>query len=183
MGIAQKLNRTLISFIQQQPMFFVGTAAPDGQVNISPKGMKTLHILSDRKIRWLNLSGSGNETAAHLRQSNRMTLMFCAFNGDAKILRVYGRCFATHHYETDWNSKIVDFPKLAGSRQIFDLEIDMVQVSCGSGVPVMRFERDRGSQELVPFYEKMGSEGVTEYWRKKNMLSIDGFPTGVLNKD
>ena len=101
MGIAQKLNRTLISFIQQQPMFFVGTAAPDGQVNISPKGMKTLHILSDRKIRWLNLSGSGNETAAHLRQSNRMTLMFCAFNGDAKILRVYGRCFATHHYETD----------------------------------------------------------------------------------
>ncbi len=160
-----------------------GSAAPDGRVNTSPKEMKPLHILSDQKTRWLNLLGSGSETAAHLGLSDGITLMFCAFNGDAEIMRVYSRCYTTYHYEADWNSKTIDFLKLAGSRQIFDLEIDMVQASYRSAVQVMSFESDRGSQKLVPFYEKkMGPAGVTEYWRKRNMLSIDGYPTGVLNE-
>lgn len=132
MGIGTKLNRTLRAFIERQPVFFVATAAPDGRVNVSPKGMSTLRILGDAHIRWLNLSGSGNETAAHLRASNRMTLMFCAFEGNPMILRVYGQATTTHPRDADWEEKVADFPTLAGSRQIFDLRLDLVQTSCGS---------------------------------------------------
>ena len=105
-----------------------------------------------------------------------------AINGNAKILRVYSRCYTTYHYKADWNSKTIDFPKLAGSRQIFDLAIDRVRASCGSTVPVISSESDRGSQEWVPFHKKMGPAGVTEYWHKRNMLNIDGYPTGALNE-
>jgi len=181
MATGKKLNPSLIAFIQKQPLFFVGTAAPDGKVNISPKGMDTLHILDESHIRWLNLSGSGNETAAHLRRAARMTLMFCAFDGEAKILRVYGHSLVTHPYEAEWSDKIAKFPELAGSRQIFDLTIDMVQVSCGSGVPVMHFEINRGAEELEPHFAALGQEGVEAYWRKKNQRSIDGFPTGIFD--
>ena len=145
--------------------------------------MGTLHILNKNHIRWLNLSGSGNETAAHLRLATRMTLMFCAFDGQAKILRVYGQAAVTHPYDAEWADKIANFPELAGSRQIFDLNIDMVQVSCGSGLPVMRFEVDRGAEELEPHFAAMGQEGVEAYWEKKNQQTIDGFPTGILDKD
>jgi hypothetical protein len=183
MPTGTKLNPSLTAFIQKQPLFFVGTAAPNGRVNISPKGMDTLHILNENHIRWLNLSGSGNETAAHLRLATRMTLMFCAFDGQAKILRVYGQAAVTHPYDAEWVDKIANFPELAGSRQIFDLNIDMVQVSCGSGVPVMRFEVDRGAEELEPHFAAMGQEGEEAYWEKKNQQTIDGFPTGILDKD
>ena len=105
-----------------------------------------------------------------------------AINGDAKIVLVYSRCYTSYHYEADWNRKTIDFPKLAGSRQIFDLAIDRVQASYGSAILVISSKSDRGSQKLAPFYEKMGPAGITEYWRKKNMLSIDGYPTGVLNE-
>ena len=145
--------------------------------------MGTLHILNENHIRWLNLSGSGNETVAHLRLATRMTLMFCAFDGQAKILRFYGQAAVTHPYDAEWVDKIANFPELAGSRQIFDLNIDMVQVSCGSGVPVMRFEVDRGAEELEPHFAAMGQEGEEAYWEKKNQQTIDGFPTGILDMD
>ncbi len=180
MAVGSKLNATLRGFIEDCEMFFVGTAAPAGRVNISPKGLDTLRILSDTRIVWLNLSGSGNETAAHLRESDRMTLMFCAFNGAARILRVYGRARALHPRDGDFAELAGLFREMAGSRQVFDLEIDMVQTSCGSGVPVMSFERQRGEEELVPFYAEMGPEGVEAYWRRKNVLSVDGKPTGIL---
>ena len=178
MPTGTKLNPSLTAFIQKQPLFFVGTAAPNGRVNISPKGMDTLHILNENHIRWLNLSGSGNETAAHLRLATRMTLMFCAFDGQAKILRVYGQAAVTHPYDAEWVDKIANFPELAGSRQIFDLNIDMVQVSCGAGVPVIRFELDRGAEELEPHFAAMGQEGEEAYWEKKNQQTIDGFLSG-----
>jgi hypothetical protein len=180
MAVGSKLNATLRGFIEDCEMFFVGTAAPAGRVNISPKGLDTLRILSDTRIVWLNLSGSGNETAAHLRESDRMTLMFCAFNGEARILRVYGRARALHPRDEGFAELAGLFREMAGSRQVFDLEIDMVQTSCGSGVPVMSFERQRGEEELVPFYAEMGPEGVEAYWRRKNSLSVDGKPTGIL---
>ena len=181
MAIGTKLNPTLWSFIERQHVFFVATAAPDGRVNVSPKGMGTLRILDETHLRWLNLSGSGNETAAHLRESNRMTLMFCAFDGDPMILRVYGQATTCHPRDADWEEKAGCFPAHAGSRQIFDLTIDLVQTSCGSGVPIMRFARNRGEEELVPFYEEMGPEGVKEYWKRKNTFSIDGRATGILD--
>ena len=183
MGTGTKLNRTLRAFIERQHVFFVATAAPDGRVNVSPKGMSTFRILGDTHIRWLNLSGSGNETAAHLRASNRMTLMFCAFEGNPMILRAYGQATTTHPRDAEWEEKVADFATLAGSRQIFDLRLDLVQTSCGSGVPVMRFVKNRGAEELVPYYEQMGLEGVIEYWKRRNTVSIDGMDTGIFDSD
>ena len=183
MAIGRKLNPTLCRFIESQHVFFVATAAPDGRVNLSPKGMGTLRILGETHLRWLNLSGSGNETAAHLRASDRMTLMFCAFDGDPMILRVYGQATTSHPRDPDWEGKSAGFPAHAGSRQIFDLRIDLVQTSCGSGVPIMRFAKNRGDEDLVPYFERMGTEGVREYWKRKNTVSIDGMATGILNDD
>lgn len=183
MAIGKKLNGTFRKFIEKQPVFFVATAGRDGRVNVSPKGMDTLRIVDDSRIVWLNLSGSGNETAAHVRDVNRMTLMFCAFDGDPLILRVYGQADVVHPRDAGWDGAVVDFPQLAGSRQVFDLRIDMVQTSCGTGVPEMQFVRSRGESELVPFYEEMGPDGVTDYWRRKNAMTIDGKPTGILGED
>jgi hypothetical protein len=179
MPTAPKLNRTLRKFIERQKMFFVATAAADGRVNVSPKGMDTLQIIDDHKITWLNLTGSGNETAAHLAESPRITLMFCAFEGDPMILRVYGTARVLHPRNASWDSEISRFPKLAGSRQIFTVTIDLVQTSCGTGVPVMNFAGDRADTEMVPYYAEMGEDGLKAYWQRKNTLSIDGKPTGI----
>jgi len=179
MAIGKALNGTLRAFIERQHVFFVATAAQDGRVNLSPKGADTLRIKNDTHIRWLNLSGSGNETAGHLRACNRITLMFCAFDGDALILRVYGTAKVIHPHDPAWSDVITDFADMAGSRQVFDVTIDQVQTSCGTGVPVMRHETDRVSEELLPFYEEMGPEGVRDYWARKNVETIDGAATGI----
>ncbi len=181
MPTAPKLNATLRAFIERQHLFFVATAAPDGRVNVSPKGMDSLRIAGDNRIVWLNLSGSGNETAAHVRELDRMTLMFCAFEGDPMILRVYGNAEIVHPDDAGWAAAAAPFPEMAGSRQVFDLAIDLVQTSCGTGVPVMPFARSRGEEELLPFYADMGPDGVRDYWRRKNTLSIDGKPTGIFD--
>jgi hypothetical protein len=180
MPTAPKLNGTLRAFIERQSMFFVATAAPDGRVNVSPKGMDSLLVLSDTHIRWLNVTGSGNETAAHVTASPRMTLMFCAFEGDALILRTYGEAHITHWHQPEWGDVTTDFPQMAGARQVFDLEIDLVQTSCGTGMPLMDIRAQRGPEELLPYYADMGEDGVQDYWRRKNTASIDGAPTGVL---
>ncbi len=180
MPTGPKLNRTLRDFIEKQPLFFVATADRMGRVNVSPKGMETLRIEGDNRIVWLNLSGSGNETAAHVAATGRMTLMFCAFEGNALILRVYGQAKVVHPRDAEWGQLVVGFPEIAGSRQIFDLSIDLVQASCGTGVPIMEFRNSRGEDELVPFYDKMGDEGVRDYWRRKNATTIDGNPTGII---
>ena len=176
---ATKLARTHKAFIEKQHMFFVATADRDGRVNVSPKGLDTLRIMGDNRIVWLSLSGSGNETAAHVQATGRMTLMFCAFDGAAQILRAYGQAKVIHPRDAKWDELIGLFPKLAGSRQIFDLEIDLVQTSCGTGVPLMAFEKSRGEEELEPFYDEMGQDGVDDFWRRKNTETIDGKPTGI----
>ena len=183
MPTAGKLNRTLRSFIERQKMFFVATAARDGRVNVSPKGLHTLRILADDRILWLNLTGSGNETAAHGLDTPRITLMVCAFEGDAMILRVYGEASAIHPGDADWHDLIARFPAYAGSRQIFDVSVDLVQTSCGTGVPLMHYAGDRGETELLPYYEDMGADGVRDYWGRKNVFSIDGKPTGILSEE
>lgn len=180
MPTGPKLNGTLRAFIEAQQMFFVATADTDGRVNVSPKGLDTLRIMDDNRIVWLSLSGSGNETAAHVQATGRMTLMFCAFTGDALIVRVYGQARVLHPRDADWSAFVDLFPKQAGSRQIFDLQIDLVQTSCGTGVPVMTFERSRGETELEPYYAAMGEDGVRDYWARKNAQTIDGKSTGIL---
>ena len=149
-------------------------------MNVSPKGMDSLRILSDTHIRWLNVTGSGNETAAHVAASPRMTLMFCAFEGDALILRTYGTARMTQWHEDGWQDAAGMFPAMAGARQVFDLEIDLVQTSCGTGVPLMSFQAQRGPEALLPFYEDMSAQELEDYWRRKNTSSLDGGPTGVL---
>ena len=111
MATGSKLNRTLREFIERQPVFFVATAAEGGRVNVSPKGADSLRIVSDTHIRWLNLSGSGNETAAHVRATGRMTLMFCAFEGNAMILRVYGRATVLHPRDAGWAAAVAEVPR------------------------------------------------------------------------
>lgn len=182
MPTSPKLTPSLRRFIERQPLFFVATAAPTGRVNLSPKGMETLRVVDERRIRWLNLSGSGNETAAHLREDPRMTLMFCAFDGNPLILRVYGAARALHRHDADWAAAAADFPNIAGARQIFDLDIDLAQTSCGTGVPEMQVTRARGPDDLLPFYEAMSEDELRDYWRRKNSLSLDGRPTGVLEE-
>lgn len=179
MAHGSKLTPTLSAFIERQRLFFVATAAADGRVNLSPKGLDALRVLGPERVVWLNLSGSGNETAAHVAATGRMTLMFCAFEGDPMILRVYGRARVLHRAALDWPDLAALFPKMAGARQIFDLAIDLVQTSCGTGVPVMRHERERGESELLPFFEAMSAEELRAYWDRKNRFSIDGAPTGV----
>jgi hypothetical protein len=180
MATGSKLTGSFIKFIERQPLFSVATAAPDGRVNVSPKGLETLRVLGSNRIVWMSLSGSGNETAAHLREANRMTLMFCAFEGDALILRTYGTARTLHPRDAGWDDLAKLFPAMAGSRQIFDMSIDLVQTSCGTGVPVMTYQAQRGPGELLPFYEQMGPDGVERYWARKNAVSIDGKDTGTV---
>jgi hypothetical protein len=179
MAKAVALTPALIRFIEAQHLFFVATAAPDGRVNLSPKGLDSLRVLDERRVLWLSLSGSGNETAAHLREDPRMTLMFCAFEGEAHILRVYGKARVIHPRDPDWGWASGHFAAMAGARQVFDFSVELAQVSCGTGVPVMQFVRQRGPDELLSFYEELGEEGVKAYWSRKNRLSIDGKDTGI----
>ncbi len=183
MGIqTTKLNRSFREFIEAQTVFFVATAAPDGRVNVSPKGLDSLKITKDDEIVWLSVTGSGNETAAHLLQHPRMTLMFCAFEGDHLILRVYGSAKVIYPRHQEWDELYAMFPDYAGARNIFKLEIDLVTTSCGSGVPEMALVRTRAETDLVPWYAEMGADGVDEFWNKKNTMSIDGDPTGILEE-
>ena len=173
------ISPALQEFIEAQKVFFVGTAMREGRINVSPKGMDTLRVVGPNRVVWLNLTGSGNETAGHIKRQNRITLMFCAFEGDALILRVYGQASILHPRDAGWQEALADFPQMAGSRQIFDVTIDSVQTSCGTGVPRMSFDGERVDEELLPYYADMGPEGVEAYWRKKNTSTIDGFETGL----
>jgi len=172
-----KLNSRLTEFIEKQRVFFVATAAADGRVNVSPKGMDTLRVLGDNRVIWLNLTGSGNETATHLLVRNRITLMFCAFEGTPLILRLYGTAEVFHPRDPQWEDLLAYFPPIAGTRQIFDVHVDLVRTSCGMAVPFYDFVGDRN--ELKEWAEGKGEQGLREYWEKKNLVSIDGQPTKI----
>ena len=176
----EALNDKLTDFIAAQKIFFVGTAAPQGRVNVSPKGMDSLRVLSPNRVLWLNVIGSGNETAAHLLSANRMTLMFCAFEGSPMILRLYGTASAVHHGDTEWDELYSKFDPLPGARQVFDMHIEMVQTSCGMAVPFFDYSEER--EQLQDWAIKKGDEGIARYWEDKNQLSLDGEPTLIVEK-
>ena len=176
-----ELSESLQAFITAQKVFFVGTATTDSRVNISPKGMDTLRVLSSNRVVWLNLTGSGNETSAHIQQDPRMTLMFCAFDGAPLILRLYGTARVIHQNEQEWPELYSQFAPLPGARQIFDLAIDMVQTSCGFGVPYLSYEKERPL--LADWATKKGDGGVRNYWQEKNKMSIDNIPTHIIEKN
>ncbi len=172
-----ELNHDQINFIRGQKIFFVGTAASEGNVNISPKGMDTFRVLNANKIIWLNLTGSGNETAAHLLKNDRMTIMFCSFEGKPMILRLYGKAKIFHQNDQIYQEYISFFPETPGCRQIIEMDINLVQTSCGYAVPFMDFKEER--TQLKTWAEKQGQERIETYWKERNTKSIDGFETGI----
>ena len=165
-------------FIKQQKIFFVATATKSSRVNLSPKGMDSLRIIDGNRIVWMNLTGSGNETAAHLLEDSRMTIMFCSFEGKPLILRTYGIAKVYHSRDKEWDDLISLFPSSAGSRQIIDLKIDLVQQSCGMSIPYFDYNEERN--QLKDWTEKTGEDGIKKYWIEKNLKSIDGKPTNIL---
>jgi len=176
----EELPDNLIEFIQNQHIFFVGTAAAEGTINISPKGMDSLRILDPKKVIWLNVTGSGNETAAHLLKINRMTIMFCSFEKKPLILRLYGTAKAYHPRDKEYEDYSKLLPQISGARQIFELNIDRVQTSCGYAVPFMDFVEER--KQLESWATKQGTDRIKTYWKEKNVESIDGFETKILDK-
>jgi len=172
------ISEKLEVFIKAQKIFFVATATNDSRVNLSPKGMDSFRILDKNRVVWLNLTGSGNETAAHLLEHNRITVMFCAFEGNPMILRLYGTAKVYHPRDVEYNELIDIFPSQVGSRQIIDITVDIVQTSCGTAVPYMDFKEER--MQLKESAERKGRDGIQEYWQKKNTLSIDGKLTGIV---
>ncbi|HEY9117184.1 MAG TPA: pyridoxamine 5'-phosphate oxidase family protein, partial [Roseivirga sp.] len=124
-----------------------------------------------------NLTGSGNETAAHLKEVNRITIMFCAFEGKPLILRLFGTARTIHHQDAEWQEYYSLFPDDHGARNIFIVEVNSVQTSCGFAVPYMDYKEDRPI--LKDWAASKGKDGIQEYWKEKNVVSIDGFPTGI----
>ena len=173
------LSEAHVTFIRAQRIFFVGSAPRSGRVNVSPKGLETFRILSNHRVGYLDSTGSGNETAAHLLENGRATIMFCAFEGSPLILRIYGRGIAVHPRDPDWASLRPLFgPPLPGERQIIVLDIESVQTSCGFGVPLFEYE---GQRTLLPDKAaRRGPDAIAAYWAEKNIRSIDGLPTGLL---
>ena len=175
------LSEPLQAFIAAQKVFFVGTATADSRVNVSPKGMDAFRVLSNNRVIWLNLTGSGNETSAHVQQQPRMTVMFCAFEGAPLILRLYGSARVIHQNDTEWPALIAHFKPLPGARQIFDLSIELVQTSCGMGVPYFSHAGERPM--LADWATKKGDTGLQHYWEEKNQLSIDNIPSHIIEKN
>ena len=173
----QQMTPSHQSFIKKQKLFFAATATADSRINLSPKGIDTLRIMSENRVLWLYLTGSANETAAHLLEDERMTLMFCSFEGSPLILRLYGQAKTIHPWQAEWASLISEFPPLPGARQIIELQIDLVHSSCGMGVPLFDYAGER--DQLLNWAEKKGAQGIREYQLKKNSLSLDGKPTGI----
>ncbi len=174
-----QITPELQRFIEHQKIYFVATAMATGSVNLSPKGMDSFRVLSPNRVMWLNVTGSGNETAAHLLENDRITIMFCAFEGKPVILRLYGHGKAYHPRDPEWQEFIDLFPNTPGSRQLFDVAVEVVQTSCGMAVPFMDYNRER--EELKHWAEKKGEKGISTYWNEKNLTSFDGYPTGLLN--
>ena len=172
-----QLSTRHIEFISNQKIFFVATAAPTGTINLSPKGLDSLRVLDPQKIVWLNLTGSGNETAAHLMKDARITLMFCAFEGPPQILRCYGQAKSCSPNTPLFKSHYGLFTPQLGARQIIEIRVDLVQTSCGFGVPLMDFKANRTA--LTDWSNKLGSEALVAYQKKKNSRSLDGFGTDI----
>ena len=175
--VHERIDGRLRAFVEAQPMFFVATApsGPDGHVNVSPKGIAgSFVVLDEHTVAYLDLTASGAETIAHLRDHGRITLMFCAFEGPPNIVRLYGRGRFVTLYDEGFDELAALFPETRGARAVIVVEVDRVSDSCGYGVPLMALEEERDL--LPPYMERKGVEGQADYRRLKNRTSIDGLP-------
>ncbi|MFZ5676763.1 MAG: pyridoxamine 5'-phosphate oxidase family protein [Pseudomonadota bacterium] len=170
-------------FISRQHIFFTASAAEGTRVNVSPRSTEALRLLDDLTAIYLDRTGSGNETAAHLLADGRLTIMFCAFDGPPVILRLYGRGRMIRRNSPEYLSLLAEHyggREPLGARQIIRLDIDLVQTSCGYAVPLYDYRAERPN--LDRWAEAKGQEGLDAYWREKNLTSMDGLPTGLLDE-
>ena len=181
MELFEELNEDLVNFIKDQKVFFVATAVSEGTINLSPKGLDSLRVVENNRILWMNLTGSGNETAAHVQENPRMTIMMNAFEGKPLILRIYGKAKVIHHLDEEWKEFVDYFPYSEGSRQIFDLSIELIQTSCGWAVPEYEFKKER---DILDKSNKVaGEKGIRSYWESSNTKSLDGLKTNIIEKN
>lgn len=171
------IPENLQAFIAGQKLFFIATAAAGGRISLSPKGMDTFRCLNANQAAYLDLTGSGNETAAYLKADGRATIMFCSFDHRAMILRLYARGRAVQPGAQGWDELIGRFPAVPGARQIMLFDIESVQTSCGYAVPEYELKQER--QILLKWAENKSPEELQAYRRQKNTISIDGFETGL----
>jgi hypothetical protein len=166
-------------FIEQQHMFFVASSplSKDGRVNLSPKGLDSFCVLSENKVGYADLISSGNETSAHTLENGRITFMFCSFDKVPNILRLYGKGFTVLRNTAGWDLYAPHFTIYPSTRQIIVADINLVQTSCGFGVPIYEYQGDREQHFL--WAEKLGAEGLNEYIQNKNLISLDGLPTDI----
>lgn len=167
----------LREFIQHQKLFFVASAplSPDGHVNLSPKGHDCLRVLSPTQVAYLDRTGSGNETSAHILENGRITLMWCAFDVPPNILRLYGRGRVVLPTDSEWTTLAAPFEVPLGARQLVIVDVDRVQTSCGFGVPLFEYVEER--PQMDAWAERKGPDGLANYRQEKNLCSIDGLPT------
>jgi hypothetical protein len=171
------IDHQLSVFINSQPLFFVATAplAADGHVNLSPKGLEgTFAVLDDRTVAYLDLTGSGVETIAHVRENGRIVIMFCAFEGPPRIVRLYGTGHVTLADDPGFAERAAPFKALPGVRSVITVAVDRIADSCGYAVPRMRYEADR--DKLITWAERKGPGGIAAYHAERNATSIDGLP-------
>lgn len=175
------INSYLADFIAKQPMFFVATAAQDGRVNVSPKGgLGSLVIVDEHTVAYQDLTGSGSETIAHVRALNRITLMWCAFEGAPNIVRVQGTTRVITRDSDEWAQWAARFPDTPGARAIFVVSAERISDSCGMGVPYLDYVGDR--DDLTRWATSRGPDGLVEYRGRKNLESIDGLPALTANE-
>jgi hypothetical protein len=175
MEFTDTLTADHVAMIARQSVFFTATAADQGRINLSPKGLEgTFRVLSPSRVAWLDLGGSGNETHAHLAADGRITLMMCNFEQPALILRIYGKGKPVLPADDGWEELAAHFTLLPGTRQIFDVAVESVQTSCGWGVPLMQAVRDR--ETLVKYHTGQDAKAWTAKYSARNR-SIDGLPT------
>jgi hypothetical protein len=174
--VFEELDGRLREFIAAQQMYFVATAplSAEAHVNLSPKGLDTFRVLGPRQVAYLDLVGSGVETVAHLRENGRITIMFCAFGGPPRILRLYGKGRSVEPGEEGWTALIGLFPDHPGVRSVVVVDLERVADSCGYGVPLFEFVGER--KQLTTYAEQKGEEGMARYKKQKNRTSIDGLP-------
>jgi hypothetical protein len=174
--VLDSITPEIAQFLAAQPVLFVATAplADDGHVNCSPKGLDTFRVLGPNQVAYLDLTGSGAETIAHVRENGRLTLMFCAFEGKPNIVRLYGRARAIPWDHPDAAAFHARFPSFEGARSVVDVTVHRVATSCGYGVPVLRYEAERS--QLLEWAGRKDADGLREYRREHNTASIDALP-------
>jgi len=177
----EQLQSQHIEFIKKQHIFFVATAGAEGRINLSPKGMDSLRVLDSHTIAWLNYTGSGNETSVHVQDNGRMTIMFCSFEKEPMIMRLYGQAKVIHPRDSAWQETSALFKEYIATRQFFILDVDLVQTSCGFSVPFFEYQGER--ELLVECSEKKGKQGIEEFWQERNQISLDGLETNIIKKN